>query len=274
MDVNMETISTTVNDLILTVGMITTAVIINRNNGNKTGNTDISRFPKPSVSLPGPFTGNTQDWKTWKEQSLSKFGMLGLSKTLKEKEHATQNPGNNETVYFMLQTSIVGGNASATFVGKGIDHDRHLAWATLIIECDGRGQSVPEAHKIRAELDGLRLDTMSNGQTCNNEFKECVSRLQDFKEANSESVCIEKYLAHVTHPDYDQWKEMLKSTDDNSLENCYKKVSRKATEVSNNQLGKREVSTTPRNARVRFEIPVELDVPNTVNIVDYVQDNG
>ena len=200
--------------------------------------------------------------------------MLDLSRILKDKEHAIENPGDNETVCFMLQNSIAGGNASAAFVGKGIDYDGHLAWATLVIGCDGRGQRVPEAQRIREELDGLRLDTRSNGQMHDNKFKECVRRLQELKEVNSESAHIEKYLVHVTHPEYELLKETLKSTDNNSLENCYRKVSRKATEVSNSQLGKRDISKTPRNANVRFENPVELDAPNDVNIMDYVQDDG
>ena len=65
---------------------------------------------------------------------------------------------------------------------------------------------------------------------------------------------------------------MLKSTDDDSLENYYEKVSRKATEASNDQLGKRDISMTLRNASVGFEIPVESDAPNDINIMDCVQD--
>ena len=49
--------------------------------------------------------------------------MLGLSKILKDKEHAIKNPGDNETLYFMLKNAIEGGNAHATFAGKGIEHD-------------------------------------------------------------------------------------------------------------------------------------------------------
>ena len=65
MDFNMETIFVTVNTLIITVGMATTAIIVNRNNWNKTGRSDdASRHPKPSVSPPGQFTGRTQDWQT------------------------------------------------------------------------------------------------------------------------------------------------------------------------------------------------------------------
>ena len=61
MDINIETNFATVNTLILTVGMITVAIIVNLNNSNKTGKNDNrSRHPKPSVSPPGLFTGNTQ----------------------------------------------------------------------------------------------------------------------------------------------------------------------------------------------------------------------
>ena len=77
----------------------------------------------------------------------------------------------------MLQNSIVGGNESTAFVGKWIEQDGYLSWATLVIEHDGRGQRAPEATRIGAELEGLRLDTRRNGQMHNNEFKECVRRL-------------------------------------------------------------------------------------------------
>ena len=188
----METISTTVNTLVLTVGMATAAVVINRNNWNEAGSSDGSRFPKPSVLPPGPLTRNTQDWQTWKEQSLSKFRTLGLSKILKDKERATENPGDDEAACFMLQNYVAGGSAPATLVGKGDDHDGCLAWDALVIECGGRGQRVLEAHRIRAELDGLHLGTRSNGQTRSIKFKECARRLQEIKEANSESARTEK----------------------------------------------------------------------------------
>ena len=78
--------------------------------------------------------------------------MLGLSNILIDKEYATNNPGDNEKMCFMLQKSIAGGNESAAFVGKGIGQGGHLAWATLAIENDGRGHRAPEATRIRAEI--------------------------------------------------------------------------------------------------------------------------
>ena len=82
-----------------------------------------------------------------------------------------ENPGDSEKVFFMLQNSIAGGNASAAFVGKWIEHDVHMAWAMLVPEYDGRGQRVPEEQRIRAELEGLRLDARSNAQMHDNNFK-------------------------------------------------------------------------------------------------------
>ena len=43
----------------------------------------------------------------------------------------------------MLQNAIVGGNESATFVGKGFEHDGYVAWANLVIEHDVKGQREP-----------------------------------------------------------------------------------------------------------------------------------
>ena len=77
---------------------------------------------------------------------------------------------------------------------------------------------------------------------------------------------------HIDCPQHNQLKEMLKSSDDTSLENCYHKVSRKATEMSNNKIGKRDTSITPRKTRVKFELPVESDVTSKINVMDYVQD--
>ena len=78
----------------------------------------------------------------------------------------------------------------------------------------------------------------------------------------------------VKHPDYDQWKETLKSTDNNSLENCCKKVSKNPTEASNDQLGKRDVSIVSRKIIVNFEFPVASDIASNINIMDCVQDDG
>ena len=60
-----------------------------------------------------------------------------------------------------------------------------------MIECDERGQREPESQRIRAEIEGLRLDTRSDGQMHNNKFKECVRRLHELNEANSESAHVE-----------------------------------------------------------------------------------
>ena len=57
----MEFIATTVNTIIITEGVIATAVIMNQNNKDKTGNDNRLRFTKMSLSPPGSFTGNTQD---------------------------------------------------------------------------------------------------------------------------------------------------------------------------------------------------------------------
>ena len=97
--------------------------------------------------------------------------MLRLSKILEDKEYAIENPGDNETVHFVIQNAITGGNASATFVGKGIEHDSYLAWANQVIEHYRRGQREPEAQSIRAELEGSRLDKRSNSQMHNNKIK-------------------------------------------------------------------------------------------------------
>ena len=93
----------------------------------------------------------------------------------------------------------------------------------------------------------------------NNTFKKGVRRLCERNEANLEKLCIEKHLAHVDHPDYDQLNETLESSDSNSLENCYHKVIRKATKKSNNKICNRDASVTPRSTSVKFELPAESD---------------
>ena len=157
--------------------------------------------------------------------------MLGINKALLDRGYALQHAEMNQTACCMIANAIAGGNASALFSSKGIEGDGYLVWSSLIIEYDGAGQRTPEAQRIRAKLDNLRLDARINSQLYNNKCKECVKRLNDLNEANSDNAYVEKHLSQIDHPEYAHLKETLKSTNNNALDNCYEKISKKSSEL-------------------------------------------
>ena len=132
----------------------------------------------------------------------------------------------------MLSNSIVGEYASAVFASICIENNGYVAQSTLEIEYDSEEQRIPPAIRIRAKLELLRLDIQINRILCNNSFIKYVKRLKEIDKGYTYSTYISIFTKQINYSDYNNLKEILNLTKHNTLENCYKKISQKASELN------------------------------------------
>lgn len=121
------------------------------------------RTVRPQITPPKTFTGKIADWTTWKEDTMSSFGLLGLDRVIKSREYSRANPEQNATVYNMLNRALQGGNASSILRGQGVSNDGYGAWSILTLQYEGNVNKGVEAKRIRAEMKKLRLDSSTDG---------------------------------------------------------------------------------------------------------------
>ena len=259
----------------LSLAAITVSTSINPAKRDDKENDNKYKFSKPSVPPPLPFSGETKDWPQWKRQTRCTMGMVGLLKVIDDGDYAYKHTEENQTAYHMLENAVAAGNASSIFSNKGIENNGYMAWAQLVLEYDGAGQREPEAMRVRAQLDAIRLNTRTTGHLYKNAFRECVNKLAELNEAYSENAYIEKFIRQIEHPDYDGLKEILKSQKYKSLDMCYQMINNKAAELSTEKIIKLDTSITPRNTSVRFNLPEPYEEGNEdVDIKKYTQSNG
>ena len=111
--------------------------------------------------------------------------------------------------------------------------------------CEGSIQREPEAKKVRALLNNLRLDLRTSGYDHQTSFQEHVQRLEYLKIMASEYMHVDWLIDHVDNPDYDYAVESLKAAPGVSLETCYSRVLYKAEDVANSKLRDHD-ALTPR----------------------------
>ena len=139
-----------------------------------------------------------------------------------------------------------------------------IAWKTLQEEHEGMVHREPEAKRVRALPNALRLDNRANGHDRRNSFRGHIKRLADLRSVSSESTCVDVLFNQTTNPDHDHVVETLKGTENSTLTKCCFQAINKAADLEKPQVGGIE----PRNVRTN------ADEGQIINLSDFAQKDG
>ena len=98
-------------------------------------------------------------------------------------------------------------------------------------ECEGMVRREPEAKRVRASLNTLRLGDRANFHEHGNSFRGHIKRLAGLRSVSSESTCVDVLFNQTTNPDHDHVVETLKGTENSTLTKCCFQAINKAADL-------------------------------------------
>ncbi len=173
----------------------------------------------------GTFNGRSDQWITFKENTLSKAGIGGYAQFFKQEfvETSWNKEGNNR-IFYLLQTATNGGGASHVVCKYATTADGHAAWQALLSWYDGPVMSGEIAKTLRAKLWALRLRSKDDINKHINDFTLYMDQLRELKREEREETLTDLFLDSVIDPKFEVNIANCRLRDHISIHECFEAV--------------------------------------------------
>lgn len=189
-------------------------------------------------SMPS-FNGSPHKWQTWKKRARATIGSAGYLNVLDDEAYATSHRMQNETVFHLLQNSVIEGNAAHLVDQYEPERDGRKAYLALVNWYEGEKQVNSTAEDIRAKLERNFLTTKNPGTEYINKFQMYSKQLDDLGEAYTASKSVSLFLEKITDPDYENVVELCMAQE-LDLEKCIYQIRSKERRLDRDRSNSRK----------------------------------
>jgi hypothetical protein len=151
----------------------------------------------------GNFNGRSDQWISFKENTLSKAGVGGYAQYFRADfiETAANKEGNNH-IFYLLQTATNGGGASHVMRKHIASADGHAAWQGFLASYEGPVMSGEIAKTLRTKLWALRLGSKDDVNKHINDFTLYMDQLHGLKREEREETLMDLFLNSMVDPKF------------------------------------------------------------------------
>jgi hypothetical protein len=175
----------------------------------------------------GTFNGRSDQWITFKENTLSKAGVGGYAQYFKEDFIETdKNKEGNNRVFYLLQTATNGGGASHVVSKPASTANGHDAWQALLAWYEGPVMSGEIAKTLRTKLWTLRLRAKDDVNAHINNFTLYMDQLRELGQEEREETLTDLFLDSVIDPNFEITIANCRLCERISIHECFEAVRR------------------------------------------------
>jgi hypothetical protein len=173
----------------------------------------------------GTFNGRSDQWITFKENTLSKAGVGGYAQYFKEDFVETdKNKEGNNRIFYLLQTATNGGGASHVVRKHVSTANGHDAWQALLAWYEGPVMSGEIAKTLRTKLWALRLRAKDDVNAHINNFTLYMDQLRELGREEREETLTDLFLDSVIDPNFEITIANCRLRERISIHECFEAV--------------------------------------------------
>ncbi len=173
----------------------------------------------------GTFNGRSDQWISFKENTLSKAGVGGYAQYFKQ--GFTISDGNregNSRIFYLLQTATNGGGASHVVRKHASSSDGAGAWQSLLAWYEGHVMSGEIAKTLRTKLWALRLQSKGDVNKHINDFTLYMDQLKDLGREEREETLTDLFLDSVIDPKFEVTVANCRLRDHITIHECFEAI--------------------------------------------------
>jgi hypothetical protein len=173
----------------------------------------------------GTFNGRADQWIGFKENIMSKVGVVGYSQYLRREfilNH--RNEEGNQRMFYLLQSATNGGGAAHVVRKYTCAEDRNGAWLVLLAWYEGPVMSGEIARALRTNLWALRLRPRDETNKHINDFILYSDRLKELDREEREETLIDLFLDSIRDEKYAVPVASCRLNEKITLEDCYEAI--------------------------------------------------
>jgi gag-polypeptide of LTR copia-type len=170
----------------------------------------------------GTFNGRSDQWISFKENTLSKAGVGGYAQYFKPDFILTENnrEGNNR-IFYLLQTATNGGGASHVVRKHAQAADGAGAWKALVAWYEGPVMSGEIAKTLRTKLWAMKLQSKDDVNKHINDFTLYMDQLKELGREEREETLTDLFLDSVIDPKFEVTVANCRLRDHISVHECF-----------------------------------------------------
>lgn len=173
----------------------------------------------------GKFNGRSDQWITFKENTLSKAGVGGYAQYFKAGFVETEsNKEGNNRIFYLLQTATNGGGASHVVRKFITSADGHGAWQALLAWYEGPVMSGEIAKTLRSKLWSLRLRSRDDVNQHINDFTLYMDQLKDLAREEREETLTDLFLDSIVDPKFEVTVANCRLREHISIHECFEAI--------------------------------------------------
>ena len=216
------------------------------------------------------YDGDSLKWHSWNNKMRAAVGTAGMLKVLENKEYATKNVIDNETIFHLLQVATADGNAAHLVDMHENDKSGHLAYQELVKWFEGDELTTETAEDVRAKMDKLSLTTKNTASQYINQFLQHKKHLEELKEEYTPSKTVNIFLTQITDPDYEMTVEhCLENRVD--IKTCIERIRAKERRIDRIRGAKRNNTVVIRRQNTPNQ---NEDMDKPIKLEDYKTEKG
>eukprot|EP00980_Cylindrotheca_fusiformis_P010183 scaffold2267_cov92-Cylindrotheca_fusiformis.AAC.2 len=212
---------------------------------------DLDRTPslKLESQTVEKFSGTSNDFPHWKNQTLVAFNATGYRKVLANEDYALAHPKLNSMVFAQLSLACGSGSANHLIRSCSDDENGYKAWGNLMDWYEGSRLSLQSANRIRAKLTGLLLVDGGSATDYINNFETWHADLEAInngEEAYTSSTKLQNFMLNIRHSKYQAAIEACKLAPVLTIQMAIDRIREKELELEDQHKAKRKFSIMRR----------------------------
>jgi hypothetical protein len=173
----------------------------------------------------GTFNGRSDQWISFKENTLSKAGVGGYAQYFRPDFIQTDsNKDGNNRIFYLLQTATNGGGASHVVRKHTTTADGAAAWQALMGWYEGPVMSGEIAKTLRTKLWALRLHSKGDANKHINDFTLYMDQLKELSREEREETLTDLFLDSIIDPKFEVTVANCRLRDHISIQECFEAI--------------------------------------------------
>jgi hypothetical protein len=173
----------------------------------------------------GTFNGRSDQWISFKENTLSKAGVGGYAQCFKPDFVQTDfNKDGNNRIFYLLQTATNGGGASHVVRKHISTADGVAAWQALMGWYEGPVMSGEIVKTLRTKLWALRLHSKGDANKHINDFTLYMDQLKELSREEREETLTDLFLDSIIDPKFEVTVANCRLRDRISIHECFEAI--------------------------------------------------
>jgi hypothetical protein len=173
----------------------------------------------------GVFNGRSDQWISFKENTLSKAGVGGYAQYFRQDfiQKESNREGNNR-IFYLLQTATNGGGASHVVHKYSATADGAAAWQALMAWCKGPVMSGEISKTLRTKLWAMKLQSKGDVNKHINDFTLYTDQLRELNREEREDTLTVLFLDSIIDPKFEVTVANCHLRDHISLHECFEAI--------------------------------------------------